>query len=526
MSDTTADAAALLASNEFDEEWYLSQYPDVRLLGMGAAEHFVWIGKRLGRSPAPPNQALARPLALAGDRLGRAAQTFCDWICGTGTVVSPTLRARLQQRVLESVAHNEHGPSAGALLDLAAYLEKRVAAPLQTDAPDALPFAQSHNILLVTFYAPSRAHAGGLRLLDVYKRIKETNPAVQLEVFCAGHAHVDGDLAILDEVFDKVTVCAPDEFSQIGTRRGLARTYDVIDLQFHQAGQLAEQLRPFAKRLLFTPMESLARANCDVLRAHLSRGEPPSADQVRRCLDEVLVEIAAAQSVDLTVCVSSEDADFLKAMTPSSKVTYFSTGLSAFEFERQLADDFRAHTFKRRPKQLVYAAYFGSQTNIDGLLWYLDAVHPAVARACPDYRLMVVGRGNLDALQLEQRDRVVHVGEVLHLAPVFEQARAGLVLAVNGSGFRGKINQYAVCGLPAISTTLGASSLAYEKGKSILLADEPAGFAEACVRVLNDEAYAVQLACAARQVALDHYTWDCQWPAILAIYGLLRQETP
>ena len=36
-----------------DVEWYLQAYPDVRALGMGAQEHFDWIGKKLGRAPNP-----------------------------------------------------------------------------------------------------------------------------------------------------------------------------------------------------------------------------------------------------------------------------------------------------------------------------------------------------------------------------------------------------------------------------------------------------------------------------------------
>jgi glycosyltransferase involved in cell wall biosynthesis len=56
---TETDIAELLASGEFDEEQYLARYPDVKLLGMRPAEHFLWIGKRLGRSAEP---ALAHPL--------------------------------------------------------------------------------------------------------------------------------------------------------------------------------------------------------------------------------------------------------------------------------------------------------------------------------------------------------------------------------------------------------------------------------------------------------------------------------
>ena len=46
------DMVALRNSGQFDAEWYLSEYPDVRELGIDPAEHYLRIGKRLGRAPS------------------------------------------------------------------------------------------------------------------------------------------------------------------------------------------------------------------------------------------------------------------------------------------------------------------------------------------------------------------------------------------------------------------------------------------------------------------------------------------
>lgn len=39
----------LLSSGQFDAEWYVRRYPDVLQTGMGPAEHYLWLGKRMGR---------------------------------------------------------------------------------------------------------------------------------------------------------------------------------------------------------------------------------------------------------------------------------------------------------------------------------------------------------------------------------------------------------------------------------------------------------------------------------------------
>lgn len=54
---SATDISILLASRSFDPEWYLQEYPDVMDSGMSPAEHFLWIGARLGRRPVPPTSA-------------------------------------------------------------------------------------------------------------------------------------------------------------------------------------------------------------------------------------------------------------------------------------------------------------------------------------------------------------------------------------------------------------------------------------------------------------------------------------
>lgn len=46
-----SDVTAFRASGQFDEQWYLNEYPDVAKSGIDAARHYLWIGRKLGRQP-------------------------------------------------------------------------------------------------------------------------------------------------------------------------------------------------------------------------------------------------------------------------------------------------------------------------------------------------------------------------------------------------------------------------------------------------------------------------------------------
>ena len=55
------DVAAFRDSGQFDEDWYVQQYPDVRLSGIDPARHYLWLGARLGRRPSPEGDIGAVP---------------------------------------------------------------------------------------------------------------------------------------------------------------------------------------------------------------------------------------------------------------------------------------------------------------------------------------------------------------------------------------------------------------------------------------------------------------------------------
>ena len=76
-----------------------------------------------------------------------------------------------------------------------------------------------------------------------------------------------------------------------------------------------------------------------------------------------------------------------------------------------------------------------------------------------------------------------------------------------GSGTPVKILEAFANRIPVVSTTIGAEGLHVEPGRELLVADDPQGFAEACVRLLQDTELRASLAESAHQVFLDRHQW-------------------
>lgn len=82
----------LRASGKFDAEWYLSEYPDVAQLGMDPAEHYLWLGRMLGRSPARVQQNHFTELTEGRESHGfRSNATFVDFERAWISLVACTL---------------------------------------------------------------------------------------------------------------------------------------------------------------------------------------------------------------------------------------------------------------------------------------------------------------------------------------------------------------------------------------------------------------------------------------------------
>jgi glycosyltransferase involved in cell wall biosynthesis len=135
--------------------------------------------------------------------------------------------------------------------------------------------------------------------------------------------------------------------------------------------------------------------------------------------------------------------------------------------------------------------------NAEGLVWLVRDVWPRVRRALPEARLILAGLGS-DELGLgDSTAGVEALGFAAELQPLYAKARIALCPLHIASGTRIKIIEAAMFGRSAVSTAIGAEGLAFEPGREIVLADDAAAFAQACIDLLSDQETAVRMGMAA-----------------------------
>jgi glycosyltransferase involved in cell wall biosynthesis len=178
---------------------------------------------------------------------------------------------------------------------------------------------------------------------------------------------------------------------------------------------------------------------------------------------------------------------------------------------------------KRRPDPL-HILHIGTMywpPNIDGVMWFIREMFPQIRQRRPDAVFDVVGSRPPPALRQLSRDGsgINVTGYVADPTPYLEQTGVFVVPLRAGGGMRVKILNALAQGLPIVSTTLGAEGIAVTDGEHILIADRPADFATAVLRLLDDPALAARLGAAGRRLVERSYDYRIACQPLDAVYA-------
>ena len=379
---------------------------------------------------------------------------------------------------------------------------------------------KTNRILLISHLAPSRAHAGGLRLLDLYSELRRLRPELYLVLVTFNNrSDVDWGGEALERIFDEVhklplSNLKQDLLNQITFKQ---THFDLVDLQYHHCAPLIKACRkkwPTAM-IAYSPMVSYLRASmvlisskpADVLRT------------MRMTLASVwhaLREMVYIKKADRVITVSDADQSAIRHFKSAEQVYCIPTGLSTIEFPEG------AHQQERAQQPvIVFLAYFGAQPNQDALIWYCKKVHPLIQKAVKGYRLHVIGqRLTQELISICNVGDINFIGPVETVATGLQGAMVGIAPALSGGGVRGKIHQYAALGIPCVAAPMACESLKYQHGESILVAEDADDFAEACISLLQDTQLRNKIGAHAREICLTNYSWRALDKEITDAYSL------
>lgn len=227
-------------------------------------------------------------------------------------------------------------------------------------------------------------------------------------------------------------------------------------------------------------------------------------------------EVSACRGFDHILTVSSVDRDALLKLLGASHPPI--TALPICLDPQATPQVTRAS----RPTMILHLGTMFWPPNVDGVLWFAKEVFPIIHREIPNTRFAIVGKNPPSSvLDLSGQPGIEVPGYVEDPTSYLEECAAFVVPLRAGGGMRVKIIDAWLRGVPIVSTTIGAEGIDTLPGENILIADQPVSFAQAVIRLINDQEYAQELTANGRAWAEHYYNWRLIYPQLDEIYASL-----
>jgi len=222
------------------------------------------------------------------------------------------------------------------------------------------------------------------------------------------------------------------------------------------------------------------------------------------------VERRAARAADVVVCVSDADCEHFEGLGGRTLLVPNGIDDAFFTVPTPLPAD----------EQVLFVGNLDYAPNALGLTRFLREGWPRLAAARPHVSLRVAGPGLGPALRrhIAGAPRAEALGVVDDLAAELAASRAVILPVWEGGGTRLKALEAMAAARPIAGTAFSVTGIGFRDGAHGLLADGPAGLAEATATLLADPARATALAKAARAHA-ERFRWGRVTLPLAELYG-------
>lgn len=224
----------------------------------------------------------------------------------------------------------------------------------------------------------------------------------------------------------------------------------------------------------------------------------------------------ALRAADGVIAVSEEDRHHLQVLAGDGRpitVIPNTVAVADYQWAGLVPEEARF--------DIVFTGKMDYRPNVDGVLWFAEAIWPLIRQQRPQTTWGIVGQrphSRLDALR--RYPGIVLTGRVAEVQPYLAGAGVYILPLRIGSGTRLKLIESMASGCAIVSTSLGAEGIAVQHGRELLLADTPGSFAEAILDLLDDPARRQAIGERARIFAA-RYDWQAIAGAFEQFYAEL-----
>jgi glycosyltransferase involved in cell wall biosynthesis len=344
----------------------------------------------------------------------------------------------------------------------------RLAERLHDGWPSPVAFAGRALVIDDDLPRPDR-DAGSIATLEQMRLLRRLGYQV---TFAPMHAAAIDPDAIAALAREGIALAAPPRWPSVTDYlRAEGEALDLVHIyRYPNAALLQERVRELA------PRAKLVFATADL--HHLREGRRAAMSGRKAAAAAREAELRCMRKADATIVTSDFEHALLRDDVDAEKLVLLRW------ITRPVPP---ARGFDGR-RDICFVGNFRHLPNIDGIEWFVTEVLPRVRRELPTLRLLLAGSDMPASIADLASDAVEVRGWVPSLSDLFGSVRLSVAPLRFGAGFKGKVATSLAHGLPVVGSSTSLEGTGLADGDGVMIADDPADFAHAIVRLHEDAA--------------------------------------
>lgn len=215
-------------------------------------------------------------------------------------------------------------------------------------------------------------------------------------------------------------------------------------------------------------------------------------------------ELKIQKSFDACFFIADAEIDLFKQTTGDvDNIHLLGNGMNTKEFYPA------PHPTNNQSPKFIFTGVMDYKPNVDAVVWFVEHIWKEVIKQHPDAEFIIAGMNPNSTVQnLKKYPGITITGFVDDILPYYHQADYFVAPFRLARGVQNKVLQAFACGLPVISTPMGAEGITCEVNKDILIANNTDEFLTAINSLESNSTLKASITENALKLIYDHYSWS------------------